>query len=151
MSEQDLSMTFVVECTPNEAFTAINDVSSWWSGQVTGDAERVGDEFTYRYGDAHHSVQRVTELVPGERVAWHVTEANLPAVEPTDEWVGTDIVFELAPVEGGTEVRFTHVGLTPSCDCYERCTGGWELLVGGNLRARITTGEPQPDAFASMA
>ncbi|MCW2924614.1 MAG: ATPase [Thermoleophilia bacterium] len=151
MSEQNLSMTMVTERTPDEVFDAINDVASWWSGQVEGDTDRVGAEFTYRYGDVHHSVQRITQLVPGERVAWHVIEANLPAVEPADEWNGTDIVFDLTPVDGGTELRFTHVGLAPDCACYDRCTAGWDALIGRNLRARIATGQAQPDAFATTA
>ncbi|MCW2921353.1 MAG: ATPase [Thermoleophilia bacterium] len=151
MQDQDLSMTMTVDASPDAVFAAINDVASWWSGKVDGSTDLVGAEFTYRYGDVHHSVQRITELVPGERVAWHVTEANLPATEPADEWAGTNIVFELTQVEAGTELRFTHVGLSPSCDCYDRCTSGWNALIGRNLRARIDSGVAQPDVFASMA
>lgn len=151
MQQHDLSITMHVEASADEVFAAINDVSSWWSGRVDGATDEIGAEFTYRYGDVHHSVQRITELVPGERVTWHVIEANLPATEPTDEWAGTEIVFDLEPSGDGTTVRFTHVGLTPSCDCYERCTSGWNALIDRNLRARIDTGAAQSDVFATTA
>lgn len=151
MTDQDLTITLRVEASPDNVVAAVCDVPSWWSGTIEGPADRVGAEFTYRYGDLHRSTQRVTELVPGSRVVWHVVDADMPPVHPPDEWTGTDIVFDLREVDGGTELRFTHVGLTPSLDCWDRCRSGWTALVGGNLATRITTGEPQADAFASRA
>lgn len=150
MTDQPLTITLQLETTPAETYAAINDVPSWWSGTVDGTTDVVGAEFVYRYGDVHHSVQRVTELEPGARVAWHVIEANLPAVQPADEWAGTDITFDLrATDDGGTELRFTHVGLTTACSCYDRCASGWDALISRNLAARIRTGAPQPDVFAA--
>ena len=64
--------SFTVDQTPNEVFTAINNVRGWWSGEVDGDADRPGAEFTYRYKDMHKSTQQVTEFVPGKKVVWHV-------------------------------------------------------------------------------
>lgn len=151
MTQQDLTITLRVEASPVDVVAAISDVPSWWSGTVEGSADRVGAEFAYRYGDQHRSTQRVTELVPGSRVVWHVVDGHMPAVQPPDEWAGTDIVFDLRPVDDGTELRFTHVGLTPALDCYDRCLSGWTALVGNNLAARITTGAPQGDAFAVRA
>lgn len=153
MTDQHLAISLAFDDrTPAEAYAAINDVASWWSGTVDGDPSAEGSSFIYNYGDAHHSVQRVDKLVPGELVQWHVTEANLPAVQPADEWAGTDIRFELAAREdGGTDLTFTHVGLTAACDCYGRCADGWSALIETNLRQRIATGQPQPDVFAAMA
>ena len=69
-------------------------------------------------------------------------------VENKGEWTGTDIIFEIAAREGRTEVRFTHRGLDPRCECYGACSDGWGNLLTRNLRGLIATGEPQPDAFA---
>src|ERR1022692_1654927 len=54
------------------------------------------------------STQQVTEFVPGKKVVWHVTDAELTFVKDKTEWIGTDIVFEIARKDGKTELRFTH-------------------------------------------
>ena len=74
MNFQDFTATFTVDQRPEEVFAAINDVRGWWSGDVEGSTDAVGDVWTYRYKDIHYSKQRITELVPGERVAWHVLD-----------------------------------------------------------------------------
>ena len=70
MQSQNFTSTFMVQQTPAEVFEAINYVSGWWTGEIEGETNEVGDEFTYRYPGAHYSKQKVTELVPGKRVAW---------------------------------------------------------------------------------
>ena len=148
MNEHDFTMAFAVDQTPEEAFAAINDVRGWWSGEIEGDANRVGAEFTYRYKDVHRSTQRVTQLIPGKRIVWHVSDSHLSFLKDKNEWDGTDIVFDLSRRNGKTEVRFTHVGLLPAIECYDSCSSAWGALIGGNLRQLIATGEPQPDVFA---
>ena len=148
MKMDGFTTSFKVDETPEEVFAAINNVRGWWSGEVYGDTGRPGAEFTYRYKDMHKSTQRVTELVPGKKVVWHVTDAELTFVKDKTEWTGTDIVFEIARKDGKTELRFTHVGLVPAFECYGGCSGAWGALVDGNLRNLIATGKNQPDAFA---
>ena len=144
MSSQDMTTTFLVERTPEETFTAINDVPSWWSGEVAGDTDVLGVEFTYTVPGVHRSVQKVAELVPGKRVVWKVVDAQLDFAKDKREWVGTEIVFEISNQGGKTEVRFTHRGLVPAFECFDACSNAWGLLVGKNLRNRILTGEAQP-------
>lgn len=148
MKKDGFTTSFTVAQTPNEVFTAINNVRGWWSGEVTGETSKLGDKFTYRYKDMHKTTQRVTEFVPGKKVVWHVTDAKLTFVKDKTEWIGTDIVFEIARKDGKTELHFTHVGLVPAFECYGGCSGAWGSLVDGNLRNLITTGENQPDVFA---
>ena len=148
MKKHGFTTSFTVDQTPNEVFNAIKNVRGWWSGEVDGDAGRLGAEFTYRYSNVHKSVQRVTEFVPGKNVVWHVTDAELTFVKDRTEWIGTDIVFEIARIGDKTELRFTHVGLVPAFECYGGCSGAWGALVEGNLRKLITTGKNQPDVFA---
>jgi hypothetical protein len=148
MKKDGFTTSFTVDQTPNEVFTAVNNVRGWWSGEVNGDADRPGAEFTYRYQNMHKSTQQVTEFVPGKKVVWHVTDAELTFVKDKTEWTGTDIVFEIAGKGGKTELRFTHVGLVPAFECYGGCSGAWGTLIDGNLRNLITTGKNQPDAFA---
>jgi hypothetical protein len=97
-----------------EAFAAITNVRGWWSGDIEGGTDQLGDEFTYRYRDIHYTKQRITELVPGEKVVWLVLDAHLSFTKDPAEWTGTQVTFETSERDGKTEVRFSHLGLVPS-------------------------------------
>jgi uncharacterized protein YndB with AHSA1/START domain len=148
MKKQDFTTSFTVDQSPEEVFKAINNVRGWWSGEVDGEAGRPGAEFTYRYQNMHKSTQRVTEFVPGKKIVWHVTAADLTFVKDKTEWIGTEIVFEIARRDDKTELCFTHLGLVPAFECYGGCSGAWGALIEGNLRNLIATGKNQLDAFA---
>jgi hypothetical protein len=148
MKHQNFTTTISVDQTPQEAFAAINNVRGWWSGQIEGDTDKPGAEFSYRYQDMHRSTQKITEFIPGKRVAWQVVDSHLSFLKDKSEWNGSDIIFEISENEGKTEVRFTHMGLVPEYECYGSCSNAWDMLINGNLRKLITTGKSQPDAFA---
>jgi hypothetical protein len=148
MKNPNFTTTFSVDQSPQEAFAAINNVRGWWSGEIEGDSDKLGAEFTYRYRDVHRSKQTVTEFIPGKKVVWRVSDSELSFVKDKSEWNGTDVVFEISEREGKTEVRFTHVGLVPQNECFGRCSNAWGTLVSSNLRKLITTRKRQPDAFA---
>jgi hypothetical protein len=145
MNDQSLTTSFTVDQTPEEAFDAINNVRGWWSGEIDGRTDKLGEVFTYRYKDVHRTTQKITEFVPGKRVVWHVTDAELSFVKDKTEWNGTDIVFDIAKKDGKTEVRFTHVGLVPAFECYGGCSGAWGFYINDSLRNLITTGKGAPN------
>jgi hypothetical protein len=147
MKKTGFSTAFLVDQTPEEAYKAINNVRGWWSGEVTGDTEKPGAEFTYEVPNVHRSTQKITESVPGKKIVWRVTDATLSFATNQQEWKGTDILFEIARKGKQTEVRFTHEGLVPDFECYENCSNAWGMLVNGNLRRLIITGEPQPSPW----
>ena len=70
-------------------------------------------------------------------------DSYLDFVEETEEWTATE-VFEVVPVDGGTEVRFTHVGLSPAYECFDGCSSAWGFYVTDSLRRLITTGRSGP-------
>ena len=119
---KDYTALFTVDQTPEEVFKAINNVRGWWSGEVTGDTDKLGAEFTYRVEGVHRSKQKIAELVAGKQVVWRVLDAELTFTKDKGEWKGTEIVFEIAKKGDKTEVRFTHVGLVPAYECYSNCS-----------------------------
>lgn len=136
--------SFLVDQTPEEVFAAINNVRGWWTGEIEGSTDKLGDEFTYRYEELHYSKQRITEFVPGKKVVWRVLDASLNFVEDTSEWTGTEITFDIARRGDKTEVRFTHLGLVPQFECFDSCSNAWGFYINGSLRNLITAGNGQP-------
>ena len=148
MTNKNFTATISVDQSPEAVFKAINNVRGWWSGEIKGDTDKVGAEFTYRYKDLHRSKHKVTDLVPGKRVVWHVLDSELNFAKDKSDWNGTDIVFDISENDGKTELRFTHEGLVPRFECYGNCSNAWGTLINGNLRKLIATGKSQPDQFA---
>src|SRR6266852_8821376 len=122
MKNHSFTATLSVDQTSDEAFNAINNVRGWWSGEIEGDTDKLGVEFTYRYKDIHRSKQKVTEFIPDKRVVWHVLDSDLNFVKDKSEWSGTDIVFDISESAVKTEVRFTNIGLVPRYECYGSCS-----------------------------
>ncbi len=145
MNDQNLTFSFTVDQTPEEVFAAINNVRGWWTGEIEGGTDKLGDEFTYRYKDIHYSKQKLTEVIPNKKIVWLVEEAQLNFVEDKSEWKGTEIIFEVSKKGDKTEVRFTHAGLVPQYECFDRCTNAWGYYINGSLRSLITTGKEQPN------
>ena len=145
MNEDSFTTTFTVDQSPAQAFAAITNVRGWWSGEIDGSTDELGAQFTYRYQDIHRSKQEITELIPGKRVAWHVLDGYLSFTEDKTEWTGTDITFDIAATDSGTEVRFTHAGLVPQGECFDSCSNAWGFYINTSLRNLITSGAGQPN------
>jgi hypothetical protein len=149
MSSADFTTSFTVDRSPAEVFATINDVRGWWHGDIEGVTDVVGEEFSYRYQDIHRSTQRVVELVPAARVVWRVTQARLSFTGDPAEWVGTEIVFDLARAGDGTRVRFTHAGLVPDLECFQDCSNAWGHYVDGSLRGVLVEGRAGAEVSSS--
>lgn len=138
--QHSFTTQFAITQRPQTVFEAICNPRSWWSGEISGSSHRLGDIFTYRYKDLHFSRQQVAELVPFQRVAWKVLEADLAFVADRREWTGTTITFDIAERAGQTELVFSHLGLVPQVECFDTCVDAWTALIQGSLREVIETG-----------
>jgi hypothetical protein len=141
MKSRNYTTIITVDQSPDEAFAAINDVRSWWSGKpgVEGSTEKLGDEFTYRYEPHHVSRQKIVELIPGKKVVWRVVGGSINFVKDKTEWNRTTISFDIAKKGKQTEIRFTHAGLTPDIECFDGCSDAWSSYIKGALRDLIAS------------
>jgi hypothetical protein len=140
MTTSDFTTTILVDQTPKQVFNAINNVREWWTGEpgVEGSADKPGDEFTYRHKDIHYSKQKVTELIPGKKVVWLITDSKLSFIKDKSEWTGTKISFEISEKNNKTQIQFTHAGLVPEIECYADCSNAWSSYINSSLRSFIT-------------
>ncbi len=145
VKEGDFTATILVDQTPKEAFDAINNVRGWWSEEIEGRTDKVGEVWTYHYRDVHRCMIKVTELVPGKKVAWLVLDNNFNFTKDQSEWNGTTIRFDISSKGDKTEVRFTHLGLIPRYECYDICSNAWSGYINGSLKSLIASGKGQPN------
>lgn len=154
MTPRNYTRTLALERTPQAVFDAICKVSAWWTVNTEGRTLTVGDEFGVQFSDpvsgqlVHRTVQRISEAVPGQRIVWQVTESHLPWLKDKEEWKGTTIVFDIAATAKGSQLTFTHIGLTSQVECFEQCEKGWEYFLDTSLAALINSGTGHPDTSA---
>jgi len=144
VTDQSYTTSFTVEQNPYDVYRAINDVRGWWEETIVGRTHEVNDEFVHWVPGVHFARIRVDELLPGKRVVWRVLDNWMSFIDDQSEWKGTQVRFDIAATDGGTEVRFTHVGLTPADKCFDVCRDAWGVYVRDSLRSLIATGVGKP-------
>ena len=148
MTETNYTTRFVVNAPPDKVLAAISNPRAWWSTSIEGVTDRVGSVWYYHFRDIHRCTIKVTEAAAG-RVAWHVLDNSFNFIADKSEWIDTRIVFDIVGRGDSTEVRFTHVGLVPSYECYEICDNAWGTYVG-SLKSLIATGQGVPNEGEPM-
>ncbi len=150
MDNQNYTTAFLVDQTPAEVFAAVNNVEGWWIDKIDGKSKQLDDEFSVQFWDVHYSKQKLTEVIPDQKVVWLVTDSRLTFLEDQSEWTGMKIVFEITKQGDKTQLRFTQEGLTPQVECYNNCSPAWSGYINNSLHSLITTGKGQPTKKEEM-
>jgi plastocyanin len=146
MNNQHFTTTITVDQSSMEVFNAINNVRGWWSSNgIEGNTSQLNDEFKFEVKGVHYSKQKFIEVIPGKKIVWLVTEANMTFIKDSDEWKDTRIIFDISESNGKTKLTFTHEGLTPSVECYNACSPAWTEYIQHSLYLLITTGMGDPN------
>ena len=141
MEKNNFNCSISANISSSEIINKISNVPGWWGITFSGSAEKQNDTFNVKMsGDSFFNFT-VTELIPGKRVVWLVTDCNMPWYTDKKEWAGTRLIFDIRENKDETELTFTHEGLTPEVECYNDCVPGWKHWIKTSLFSYITTGE----------
>lgn len=144
MKNQDFMTTLMVDAAPSRVFNAVNNVRGWWSENIDGETDKAGAEFLYHYQDVHRASMKITELVPNEKVVWHVLDNYFKFTKDETEWKDTRVIFEISGADGKTRLDFTHQGLVPEYECFKVCQDAWTHYIQDSLKELILKGQGRP-------
>ena len=132
-----------IKSTPDKVFqtlSTIEGLANWWTEEVQGDAKLGGKvKFTFKTetGDIKgEMVMEVQELNSPINVRWR-------CVEGPDEWVGTDITFDLSQQDGQTIIMFGHRNWREAVEFTAHCSMKWAVFLL-SLRDYVETGKGKP-------
>ncbi len=145
MNASDFTTTILVNQTPEEVFSAVNNVRGWWSEDIEGGTEKLNSEFLYHYKDVHICKMKIVESIHGKKVVWLVLENYFNFIKDQSEWKSTKISFEISKKDNKTQLVFTHIGLVPQYECYNVCRDAWSSFITNSLYSLITAGKGQPN------
>lgn len=142
----DYNKTIIVKNNAGQVFDALTlNIPLWWTEMFEGKSNNIGDRFTVRFGDNVHKTIEVTDMLLHKKLEWLVTDSliNIPDLTRKSEWTDTRIIWEMEPQNDETTLSLTHVGLTPSVECYDICVDGWMNFIT-SLKQYIETGKGRP-------
>ena len=90
-------------------------VSAWWTENTEGSTVNLNDEFTVRFGETF-SKFRIIEVIPAQKLVWHVLDCNLHWMKDKKEWKGTKIIWQMSSVDS---VSIIDRGLHAGIECFD--------------------------------
>jgi hypothetical protein len=141
MKMKDFQTSIEAKISPEEAIRRIGNVAEWWGVTFSGNSQKQNDKFTVKMGGDSFFNFTVTELIPGKRVVWLVTDCYMPWYTDKKEWADTKLIFNLSEKYGVTTLNFVHEGLTSDIECYKDCETGWTHWIQKSLLSYLTTGK----------
>ncbi len=100
----DILLEATIFAPPETLYTALTEqegLRSWWTQQATA-APKVGSTSEFRFYNGQVVMQlEVEQLEPSRRVAWK-------PISGVPDWAGTEVTWDLTPVDGGTKLLFGH-------------------------------------------
>lgn len=144
-SNESYRIRITVSKKADHAFHAIQQFKAWWSEEIEGRTDTVGDTFFYHYKDVHLCKVKLIEKIPAQKLVYLVVDNEFNFTNDKSEWINTKLIFELEPEGEATHITFTHEGLVPAYECYSVCRDAWTSYLQGSLNDLIETGTGRPN------
>jgi uncharacterized protein YndB with AHSA1/START domain len=125
------------------ALSTVEGVASWWTHETTGESKSGGTImvlFRAPTGDVKGNAEfDVLELSPNKQVHWRCKSGP-------EEWVGTDVTFQLTEAGDYTVVLFGHRNWRQAVEMTAHCSMKWAtFLLSLKALVETGTGKPAPD------
>lgn len=122
------------------ALATVNGVAGWWTQETSGVAE-VGRTMEVRFSNtAGESIgemkMEVVALEPDKKVHWRFTSGP-------EEWIGTDVIFDLSEEGNYTIVLFSHRNWRQAVEFMAHCSMKWATFMM-SLKDMLETGQGKP-------
>ena len=130
-----------VTSSPDDVYAALtttDGLAGWWTEDTKGDGD-VGGVIRFRFENAPAPGgfdMKVLETRPAELVRWEVLDGP-------EEWIGTQIHFELKQEDDFTIVLFRHEGWKEPVEFMHHCSTKWATFLM-SLKKLVETGKGEP-------
>ncbi|GAB3846996.1 SRPBCC domain-containing protein [Micromonospora andamanensis] len=116
------------------ALTTVDGLANWWTEETDGDGD-VGGVLRFRFIPGGFDM-KVLETRPAELVLWEV-------VDGPEEWLGTQVRFELKREGDFTILLFRHEGWREPVEFMYHCSTKWATYLM-SLKRLVETGKGEP-------
>ena len=133
----DIRINVVIKATPEKVYSAVTTqegLESWWCKQTTAKPEP-GFVNVFTFGKYRNEMKIIT-LTPNKKVEWK-------CINSIEEWIGTEVSFDMEEKDGKTIVRFAHAGWRAVTDTFAGCTYDWAQFLK-SLKSFCETGSGTP-------
>lgn len=138
---QDYQATISIPLSGEETINRIGNITDWWGVTMEGNPSRQGNQFIIRMTGESFFNMTVSELIPGKKIIWEITDCFMPWYNDKTEWKGTRLIFHCHSQANETRIDFMHEGLTPQSECWADCNPGWTHWIKTSLFSYLTSGK----------
>jgi uncharacterized protein YndB with AHSA1/START domain len=122
------------------ALSTIDGLAGWWTRETTG-ISKIGKMIEFRFRNPTGNVigemgMEVVALDPNKRVEWKCKSGP-------EEWIGTDLVFNLTQNGEYTIVLFGHKNWREAVEFTAHCSTKWATFLM-SLKDLVETGKGKP-------
>jgi uncharacterized protein YndB with AHSA1/START domain len=136
----DIRHRVVISAPLNSVYEAVattEGISQWWTREgVRGDSSE-GSKVEFYFGSPDPAaIMEVTRLDPEGHVSWN-------CIEGADEWVGTNLGFDLTANGDETVVLFSHADWREPSEFMAHCSARWAYFLL-SMKSLLETGKGTP-------
>jgi uncharacterized protein YndB with AHSA1/START domain len=122
----DIRHRVMISAAPADVYEAVatrDGISEWWTRDGVRGESSEGSRLQFYFGQPEPAaVMEVTRLSPSGTVGW-------TCVGGADEWIGTELSFELTQAGAETVVLFTHAGWREPSEFMAHCSARWAYFL----------------------